>query len=80
MNPIDPDDEQRLEALHSLSLLDTAQEERFDRLTRLAAAVLGVPIAVVSLVDRERQWFKSRVGMDMTETPRSISFCTHAVV
>ncbi|RSZ56275.1 PAS domain S-box protein [Massilia atriviolacea] len=73
------DDLKRVRALCALSVLDTPQEERFDRLTRLAAAVLSVPIALVSLVDAQRQWFKSRVGLDATETPRSISFCTHAV-
>ncbi|MDQ1815981.1 GAF domain-containing protein [Massilia sp. CCM 9210] len=58
---------------------DSGQEERFDRLTRLTAIAMAVPIALVSLVDEERQWFKSRVGLDATETARSIAFCTHAV-
>jgi diguanylate cyclase (GGDEF)-like protein/PAS domain S-box-containing protein len=69
----------RVRALCALCVLDTPQEDRFDRLTRLAATVLSVPIALVSLVDAERQWFKSRVGLDASETPRAISFCTHAV-
>lgn len=75
--PIDDDD--RVAALHALQILDTATEERFDRLTRLAALVFGVPIALVSLVDTNRQWFKSCIGLDAPETERSISFCGHAI-
>ncbi|MCH9673541.1 MAG: diguanylate cyclase [Gammaproteobacteria bacterium] len=70
---------QRLAALHALKLLDTPPEERFDRITRLARRVFGVPIALVSLVDERRQWFKSAVGLERRETPREISFCTHAI-
>jgi diguanylate cyclase (GGDEF)-like protein/PAS domain S-box-containing protein len=69
----------RLKALDSLDLLDTPAEPRFDRFTRLAALSFGVPIALISLVDDERQWFKSRCGLDVAETPRSIAFCSHAV-
>jgi GAF domain-containing protein len=69
----------RLATLRSLNILDTAPEERFDRLTRLAKRLFGVPIAVVSLVDENRQWFKSCVGLDATETPRDVSFCAHAI-
>jgi len=71
---------QRLNALHELRILDTAPEERFDRLTRLARRLFRVPIALVSLVDRERQWFKSASGLDASETPRDISFCGHAIL
>ena len=71
---------QRLDTLRSLHVLDTAPEERFDRLTRLAKRLFGVPIALVSLVDANRQWFKSCVGLDATETPRDISFCGHAIL
>lgn len=74
------DEVRRLEALLDLAVLDTDAEERFDRLTRLASRVLDVPIALVSLIDADRQWFKSRVGLDATETPREISFCGHAVL
>jgi CheY-like chemotaxis protein len=74
-----PGEEQRLTDLYSLRLLDTAKEPRFDRLTRLAAGLLGAPIALVSLVDRDRQWFKSAYGLDLEETPRDTSFCAHAV-
>ncbi len=78
--PIPADEYRRLESLRSLKLLDTAPEERFDRVTRLARRVFGVPIALVSLVDADRQWFKSRQGLEATETPRDISFCGHAIV
>jgi phosphoribosyl 1,2-cyclic phosphodiesterase/GAF domain-containing protein len=77
--PLPQDEEQRLAALHNLRILDTPKEQRFDRLTRLAAGILGVPIALVSLVDRERQWFKSAHGVEISQTPREISFCAHAV-
>lgn len=77
--PIPADEVARLAALRALGLLDTAAEERFDRLTRLAAAVFDCPIALVSLVDRDRQWFKSCIGLDARETPRDISFCGHAI-
>jgi diguanylate cyclase (GGDEF)-like protein len=70
----------RLSALRSLDILDTFAEERFDRLTRLARRLFDVPIALVSLVDAERQWFKSCEGMGVSETPRNISFCGHAIL
>jgi diguanylate cyclase (GGDEF)-like protein len=66
--------------LRALGLLDTPPEERFDRLTRLARRLFAAPIALVSLVDADRQWFKSRIGFDMTETPREDSFCAHAIL
>jgi phosphoribosyl 1,2-cyclic phosphodiesterase/DNA-binding response OmpR family regulator len=77
--PLPPDEEQRLATLHSLGILDTPEEQRFDRLTRLAAGILRVPVALVSLVDRERQWFKSAHGVEVRQTPRETSFCAHAV-
>ena len=70
----------RLSALDELQLLDTPPEERFDRLTRLAARTFNIPIALVSLVDRDRQWFKSRHGLEAPETARDISFCGHAIL
>lgn len=73
------DEEQRLAALGGLGLLNTPSEERFDRITRLAASIFKVPMALVSLVDRERQWFKSTYGLDIAETSRETSFCSHAV-
>ncbi|MFC0252163.1 putative bifunctional diguanylate cyclase/phosphodiesterase [Massilia consociata] len=73
------DEAQRLAALHATKLLGSAPEETFDRITRTAARLLDVPIALVSLVDKDRQWFKSRTGLDACETPREISFCAHAI-
>ncbi|MDS1310929.1 ATP-binding protein [Marinobacter xiaoshiensis] len=70
----------RQAALDQLRILDTPPEARFDRLTRMAARLLDVPIALISLIDRDRQWFKSCVGLDVSETPRSISFCGHAIL
>lgn len=78
--PIPHDEPQRLRALHELHLLDSNAEERFDRLTRLARQTFGVPIALVSLVDDRRQWFKSRQGLDACETGRDVSFCAHAIL
>jgi diguanylate cyclase (GGDEF)-like protein/PAS domain S-box-containing protein len=69
----------RLAALTALDLLDTRPEPRFDRFTRLAAMTFGVPIALITLVDDKRQWFKSRCGLDVEQTPRSVAFCGHAV-
>jgi diguanylate cyclase (GGDEF)-like protein len=73
------DEAARLKALRSLNILDTPSEERFDRLTRMAKRIFGVPIALVSLIDEDRQWFKSSVGLNVDETPRDISFCGHAI-
>ena len=74
------DEPQRLETLKSLNVLDTGPEERFDRLTRMCKRLFGVPIALVSLVDENRQWFKSCDGLSVSETPRDISFCGHAIL
>lgn len=70
----------RIAMLRSLEILDTPPDERFDRLTRLAKHVFSVPMAVVSLVDTERQWFKSCSGLAVTQTPRDVSFCGHAIL
>jgi signal transduction histidine kinase len=79
--PAVPDNEAaRVQSLRALAILDTEAEERFDRLTRIAARTLDLPIALVSLIDSDRQWFKSRVGLSARETPRSISFCGHAIL
>ena len=77
--PALPDEALRLAALADLAVLDTEDEERFDRLTRLASRILQVPIALVSLIDADRQWLKSRVGIDTRETSRDLSFCGHAI-
>tara|TARA_R100001143_G_C3339261_1_gene123409 strand:+ start:222 stop:1226 length:1005 start_codon:yes stop_codon:yes gene_type:complete len=74
------DEKSRLETLKSLNILDTLPEERFDRLTRMAKRLFDVPIALVSLVDDNRQWFKSCVGLSVNETSRDISFCGHAIL
>ncbi|MGF6239197.1 diguanylate cyclase (GGDEF)-like protein [Paraburkholderia sp. GAS38] len=78
--PIPANESTRLNTLRTLSILDTPAEERFDRLTRLARRIFGVPIALVSLVDENRQWFKSCVGLDASETSRDVSFCAHAIL
>ena len=70
---------ERLVALHALRLLDTPPEPRFDRLTRLAASLFGVPTALISLIDEDRQWFKSRHGMELCETNREDAFCNRAI-
>lgn len=70
----------RVSALNSLGILDSDAEEFFDRITRIAANVLDVPIALVSLVDSERQWFKSKVGLAASETHRDFAFCAHAIL
>ena len=76
-----PENEQdRLSALRSLGVLDSPHEERFDRVTRMARRLFGVPIALVSMVDENRQWFKSCLGLEATETDRGISFCAHAIL
>ena len=78
---ITEDEQARLETLRSLDILDTLPEERFDRLARMAKRMFGVPIALVSLVDENRQWFKSSIGLvDASETSRDVSFCGHAIL
>jgi DNA-binding response OmpR family regulator len=76
---IPEDEERRLSSLRTLRILDTDFEPRFDRLTRVAAALFDVPVALVSLVDRDRQWMKSCFGTTVRETPRDVSFCAHVV-
>lgn len=78
--PLPKDEAERLQALKDYEILDTPAEEAFDRITRIASRVLQTPISVISLVDANRQWFKSRQGLDATETPREIAFCTHAIL
>ncbi|USU11103.1 sensor domain-containing diguanylate cyclase [Sphingomonadaceae bacterium OTU29THOMA1] len=73
------DDDARLAALRRLDVLDSAVEEPFEKIVTLIRTVLGVPMATVTLVDRDRQWFKARRGIDVAETPRSISLCTHTI-
>lgn len=76
---IPPNDAERLQALRDLLILDTPPEERFDRIVAFAADEFDMPIALISLVDSDRQWFKARVGLGACETGRDISFCGHAI-
>jgi PAS domain S-box-containing protein len=78
--PLPANEPQRLKALRALNLLDTPSEERFDRITRLAARILGVPIADITLIDEKRQFKKSHYGTDTVETHRDLSFCSYAIL
>ena len=78
--PLPADEERRLDALYELDILDTEAEEPFDWFTRRACERFGVPIALITLVDRDRQWFKSRVGIDLPESARDQSFCAHTIL
>src|SRR3972149_9133819 len=73
------DESARLAVLRRYRILDTAPEQRFDDLTTLASYICAAPIALITLVDDTRQWFKSRVGMSVSETDRSLSFCAYAM-
>ena len=78
--PRPPRDESgRLAELKRLAIMDTSEEQAFDDLTRMAASLCGTPIALITLVDDKRQWFKSRLGLQATETPREFAFCEHAI-
>lgn len=77
--PLPKNEALRLRTLRELLVLDTPPEQRFDRISAFAAKEFAVPMALVSLVDRDRQWFKSNFGMEERETPRDISFCGHAI-
>ena len=78
--PLPANEAERLASLYALRILDTPAEERYDRITRLAQTLFSVPVALISLVDAERQWFKSRQGISMLEGPRALSFCGHAIL
>jgi len=77
--PQHPQEAARLASLRAHHILDTGSDQAFDDITALAAEICGVPIALVSLLDTDRQWFKSKVGLDIEQTPRDISFCGHAI-
>jgi GAF domain-containing protein len=77
--PIPENESARLQALRRLLLLDTPPEARFDRIVEFAANEFSVPMALISLVDENRQWFKAKVGLEACETGRDISFCGHAI-
>lgn len=78
--PVPENDAERLEALKNLGILDTQPEERFDRITRLAVKIFQAPISTLTLVDKNREWFKSCQGLPLRESARAISFCGHALV
>ncbi|MFN3494393.1 MAG: GAF domain-containing protein, partial [Hydrogenophaga sp.] len=78
--PLPPNEEQRLARLQGLGVLDTLPEKAFDDISALAQAICGTSIALITLVDRDRQWFKSRIGVDISETPREVAFCAHTIL
>jgi GAF domain-containing protein len=77
--PLPDNEADRLAALRALLILDTPPEQRFDRIVEFAASEFDVPIALLSLVDADRQWFKARIGLDVCETPRGQAFCAYAL-
>jgi diguanylate cyclase (GGDEF)-like protein len=78
--PLPANETERLRALRSYDILDTAYETTFDEIVKLASRIVSMPVALVSLVDSDRQWFKARVGFDLTQTPRDHAFCAHTIL
>jgi len=78
--PLPQNEAERVRSLHELEILDTKAEKAFDDLTRLATYICRTPMAAISLIDSDRQWFKSKVNIDVPETPRSVAFCAHTIL
>jgi hypothetical protein len=78
--PLHPLESERLQNLRNYSILDTPSETRFEQLTQLAAYICQTPVALISLVDNQRQWFKAKIGLDLDETPRDMGFCSHTIL
>ena len=78
--PLPKNEKERLKTLHNLNLLDTEAEREFDELTAMAAKICNTPVALISLVDKHRQWFKSKVSLDVNETDRDVAFCAHSIL
>lgn len=78
--PLPKNEAERLRTLRLFRILDSGSESAFDELTRLAASICDTPISLITLVDENRQWFKSRMGLDTPETPREMAFCAHAIL
>ena len=78
--PIPANENERLEALYSFNILDTHPEEQYDRLTQLASVICDVPISIVNFIDKDRQWFKSKIGINAGETHRNLSICQYAIM
>jgi GAF domain-containing protein len=79
-SPVPLNEEQRIHALRQYAILDSEPEQSFDDIAALAAYICDVPMATITLVDSDRQWFKSRIGVEATETPRNVSFCAHTIL